>query len=60
MLSIIQTILAEFKCYRRRQGGTWYYIYFPDSAGGPEGTQSWWTQQLPEGGDFEIEKKEEY
>jgi hypothetical protein len=42
MKSIFKLLLSDFKWYRRKQGGTWYLIAFPN----PNSTAIW-TQLTP-------------
>lgn len=45
-LSLIHSILANFKWYRKKKGGKWYKVYLLDSGAGIQGAIEYWTNTL--------------
>jgi hypothetical protein len=48
-LMYINSIFANFKWYRRKQGGTWYKVIDTASASGFAGAIRYWTREAPVG-----------
>jgi len=53
----LDIFFSNCRWYRRRVGGTWYWVYDPSFAGGAAGGVRYWTQ---EPNDLEIVKQEAY
>jgi hypothetical protein len=54
----IQAFRTNFKRYRKKKGGIWYYVYEPNGFNTFDGANSYWTQQPK--ADLEILKVEKY
>lgn len=52
-------VLVDFKCFRRKQGGTWYKVGDSISVSGLAGPVEYWTREAP-AGDLELVEKETY
>jgi hypothetical protein len=52
-------VLIDFKCFRRKQGGTWYLVADSISVSGFAGPVAYWTRVAPVG-DLELVEKENY
>lgn len=55
----IANILANFKWYRRKQGGTWYKVIDIASVTGFAGPVAYWTRDAPVG-DLVLVVEENY
>lgn len=56
---IMDSLFACFKSYRKKIGGTWYFIYDPEDACGHASTTEFWSRDLPNE-EYIVLKKEIY
>ena len=54
----LDAFLSDFKWYRRKRGGTWYYVYCPDLEGGFQGSVHMWVRKVDNSS--VVEKQESY
>lgn len=54
----LRPLLVNFKWYRKRRGGTWYFIYIPAGFNTIDGATTLWTQTPNEFKNYEILNKE--
>lgn len=60
MKKIIKSFLANFKWYRRRQGGKWYLVTLIDTGGGFHAPIEYWTKELSNLAEIKIIKEENW
>ncbi len=54
------SFLSNFKSYRKKKGGTWYYTYDDSFSGGFESPVRSWVREKPSDSSIEILETESY
>lgn len=59
-MSVIDMFFAGFEWYRRRKGGRWYKVWYPEWQTGTAGSVMAWVRELPTKEEYEILEEENH